>query len=250
MKTKEFAELCKVDKRTLFYYDEIGLLRPEKVLDNGYREYAQWQLCTMETIKLLQSIGMSLSEIKAILNNESGKDNGDLINNSIQRLEEEIYKLSNAKLFLENCMELRGCYMRHVNEDIFIERLQARKLAVETPDFRYTKRISYSKTGYYLHVAIDIAEAKPEYLFKMALPTENSVDFEEGNYVCRFVEQEKTIHAIEEIKNFADAVKKMEYRTENTVYLERVPDWTINRVDGIVCRLAVKLKEDTEREQP
>ena len=250
MKTKEFAELCKVDKRTLFYYDEIGLLKPQKVLDNGYREYSRAQLCTMETIKLLQSTGMSLSEVRALLNNELEEDNGILINDSIKRLEEEINKLSDAKIFLENRMNLRACYMRHVGEDIFTERLPARKLAAENPDFRSMRRVSYSKAGYYLDVAIDLIEAKPRYLFKMALPTEESVDFEEGNYVCRFVEAEKIIYALKEVKRFADDVAKLGYVTEDVVYMERLQTWIINRADGIICRLAAKLKEDIKREKP
>lgn len=37
--TKEFAKLCGVEKRTLFFYDEIDLLKPARILPNGYREY-------------------------------------------------------------------------------------------------------------------------------------------------------------------------------------------------------------------
>lgn len=39
MTTKEFAKLCGVEKRTLFFYDEIDLLKPARILPNGYREY-------------------------------------------------------------------------------------------------------------------------------------------------------------------------------------------------------------------
>ena len=42
--TGEFAKLCKVHKKTLFHYDEIGLFKPEKVMDNGYRYYSIYQL--------------------------------------------------------------------------------------------------------------------------------------------------------------------------------------------------------------
>ena len=33
--TGEFAKLCNVRKDTLFYYDEIGLLKPEIIQDNA-----------------------------------------------------------------------------------------------------------------------------------------------------------------------------------------------------------------------
>ena len=36
-KTAEFAALCGVKKDTLLHYDHIGLLKPQKVGENGYR---------------------------------------------------------------------------------------------------------------------------------------------------------------------------------------------------------------------
>lgn len=42
--TGEFAGLCNIRKDTLFYYDEIGLLKPEIIQDNGYRYYSANQL--------------------------------------------------------------------------------------------------------------------------------------------------------------------------------------------------------------
>ena len=67
MNTKEFAKLCGVEKRTLFYYDELGILKPASVHENGYREYAPEQLGEMDMIKLLQASGYTLREIGAIL---------------------------------------------------------------------------------------------------------------------------------------------------------------------------------------
>lgn len=42
--TGEFARLCNIRKDTLFYYDEIDLLKPEIIQDNGYRYYSANQL--------------------------------------------------------------------------------------------------------------------------------------------------------------------------------------------------------------
>ena len=38
---KELSELVGVSARTLRYYDEIGLLKPSRVNDAGYRYYGQ-----------------------------------------------------------------------------------------------------------------------------------------------------------------------------------------------------------------
>lgn len=67
MNTKEFAKLCGVEKRTLFYYDELGILKPAFIRENGYREYRPEQLGKMDMIKLLQASGYTLREIDKIL---------------------------------------------------------------------------------------------------------------------------------------------------------------------------------------
>ena len=40
MNLNEVAELTGVSVRTLHHYDQIGLLRPGRNPDNGYREYS------------------------------------------------------------------------------------------------------------------------------------------------------------------------------------------------------------------
>ena len=42
-KTAEFAALCGVKKDTLLHYDHIGLLKPQRVGENGYRYYSARQ---------------------------------------------------------------------------------------------------------------------------------------------------------------------------------------------------------------
>ena len=68
--TRQFADLCKVEKRTLFYYDEIDLLKPAQVNEKGYRYYLPEQFDTMSMIKALQSVGMPLNDIKALMNEQ------------------------------------------------------------------------------------------------------------------------------------------------------------------------------------
>ena len=36
-KTGEFAKMANVSIRTIRYYDNVGLLKPSKIADNGYR---------------------------------------------------------------------------------------------------------------------------------------------------------------------------------------------------------------------
>lgn len=63
----EFSRICFVTRKTLRHYDEIGLLRPEHIAENGYRYYKIEQLRTMLLINRLKGYGFSLPEISAVL---------------------------------------------------------------------------------------------------------------------------------------------------------------------------------------
>jgi DNA-binding transcriptional MerR regulator len=69
--TGEFAKLCKVNKQTLFYYDQIGLLSPEFKNEKGYRYYSIRQLDLFFVIDLLKELGTSLNDIQTYMQNRS-----------------------------------------------------------------------------------------------------------------------------------------------------------------------------------
>ena len=64
----EFSKMTKVTIKTLRYYDEIDLLKPE-VIDEltGYRMYTTKQLYQLHQIQSLRQIGISINETKQIL---------------------------------------------------------------------------------------------------------------------------------------------------------------------------------------
>ena len=61
--TGQFAKLNGINKRTLHYYDEIGLFSPEFKEENGYRYYTCFQTVQLELIVTLRKIGLSIEEI-------------------------------------------------------------------------------------------------------------------------------------------------------------------------------------------
>jgi DNA-binding transcriptional MerR regulator len=69
--TGEFAKLCKVNKQTLFYYDQIGLLSPVFKNEKGYRFYSMNQIELFFVIDLLKELGMSLNDIQQYTQNKS-----------------------------------------------------------------------------------------------------------------------------------------------------------------------------------
>ena len=63
----EMAKLCGVSVRTLHYYDQIGLLRPETTADSGYRWYGAAEVAKMQQILFFRELDFSLKEIAALL---------------------------------------------------------------------------------------------------------------------------------------------------------------------------------------
>ena len=66
---KEISDLTGISVRTLHYYDEIGLLKPTKKSDAGYRLYDDKALETLQQILFFREFDISLKEIKAVLDN-------------------------------------------------------------------------------------------------------------------------------------------------------------------------------------
>ena len=66
---KEVANLTGLTTRTLRYYDEIGLLKPSRVGDNGYRFYESKELELLQQIMFYRKRGFELKQIKCILDN-------------------------------------------------------------------------------------------------------------------------------------------------------------------------------------
>lgn len=64
---KKLAQVSGVSVRTLHFYDEIGLLPPAYVADNGYRYYEEEQLLNLQQILFFREIGFELKQIQSIL---------------------------------------------------------------------------------------------------------------------------------------------------------------------------------------
>ena len=70
MKTvKEVSRISGVSIRTLHHYDAIGLLKPSRITEAGYRLYDEAALGRLKLILLFRELQFPLKEIKQILDN-------------------------------------------------------------------------------------------------------------------------------------------------------------------------------------
>ena len=87
MKTvKQVSKLTGVSVRTLHHYDAIGLLKPAKVTEAGYRLYDDAALTRLHAIMLLKELQFPLKEIRAILDSP-GFDPMEALQQQIELLE-------------------------------------------------------------------------------------------------------------------------------------------------------------------
>ena len=76
---KQLAMLSGVTVRTLHHYDEIGLLKPAHVGDNGYRYYGRAEALRLQRILFHRELGVPLAEIGGLLEMEEGDQIGVLL---------------------------------------------------------------------------------------------------------------------------------------------------------------------------
>ncbi|WP_413375354.1 MerR family transcriptional regulator [Alkalihalobacillus sp. 1P02AB] len=67
----EFAKKTGTSIRTLHYYDEIHLLKPNKHPKTGHRKYSDKDLLTLQQIVTFKWLGYSLEQIAKMLTNEN-----------------------------------------------------------------------------------------------------------------------------------------------------------------------------------
>lgn len=93
----QFAKLHKVNKRTLHYYDDIGLFSPRHRGENGYRYYDYSQSIDFEYIRMLKEIHLSLEEIRAFIHAFDRQKFLETVSCKQREIDLEIQRLQSVK---------------------------------------------------------------------------------------------------------------------------------------------------------
>lgn len=102
MTPSEVARRAEISKETLRYYESIGLVTPPQRLANGYRSYKPAVLDELRFIKLAQTAGFTLNEIKPAIPHLQQPEPQcpqliAAIHAQIQRIDDNIQQLRSAK---------------------------------------------------------------------------------------------------------------------------------------------------------
>lgn len=99
----QFAAMHGINKKTLMWYDEIGLFKPAVInSENGYRYYNYYQSPILETILLLRELDVSLTEIQNFMKNRSALNMKLLLEEKIADLDLQIRHLQAVRKTLNN----------------------------------------------------------------------------------------------------------------------------------------------------
>lgn len=81
----KLAKLAGITTRTLRYYDQIGLLKPVRVNDNGYRIYGEQEVQLLQHILFYREFEVGLEDIKKIIYSPNFNDT-EVLQNHYQKL--------------------------------------------------------------------------------------------------------------------------------------------------------------------
>lgn len=110
-KIGDFARINRVTVKTLRYYDNLGLLQPEKIDHNtGYRYYSADQMPRLNKILSLKDAGFSLDEISVILNKNMDSEQIQILlelkrSEVFNRLKDEQARLTRIETLIKMCKQ-------------------------------------------------------------------------------------------------------------------------------------------------
>src|SRR4030042_2177088 len=123
---KKLADIAGISVRTLHYYDEIGLLKPQYRHENGYRYYGEEEIILLKQIMLFREMEFSLDEIRTIISSpdfnvlEALERHRDLLAKKDERLRELINTVERtmSKMGKRSAMKIKEFYQGFSDEQI------------------------------------------------------------------------------------------------------------------------------------
>lgn len=146
----KFAQACQTTKDTLRHYDEIGLLKPTAVNENGYKVYCASQIIDFLTIASLQEVGCSLEEIRNFQKQHDPAMTLRLFNSKKAEIEAKAREIERKRQLIESA----------------IASLQTQEeWQSEKSDCANSWRLVEEEESYFLSTKIPLQSSNPEELF-------------------------------------------------------------------------------------
>ncbi len=131
----EFAKLCNTTIDTLLHYDEIHLLLPSYVKENGRRYYNSHSYLLFYVLNLLKQSGCSLDEIKKYFQNTSQNSQLQILYERQATLQQELMKIQRTQQALQGIIDSTRKSMELPLDEIVLLRQPEERLILEEGSF-------------------------------------------------------------------------------------------------------------------
>jgi len=125
MTIKEVEQITGLTRSNIRFYEKEKLISPERNASNGYREYSEEDIKTIEKVAYLRTLGISVEDIRRISNKEA--DLYDVVKAQRQSLDKQLSELENAKIMCER--------MLSSNKKIDFENLDIEEFVTDVKDY-------------------------------------------------------------------------------------------------------------------
>jgi MerR family transcriptional regulator, thiopeptide resistance regulator len=109
---KQLAEIAGITRRTIHYYDEIGLLKPARTGENGYRYYGDESVLRLQQILYYRELDLPLEDIRKMMGRPDFdvqtalKEHKAELTKRIERLQKLILTVDLTILHMEGKLEM------------------------------------------------------------------------------------------------------------------------------------------------
>ena len=175
---KQLAGLAGVSARTLRYYHEIGLLRPGRVSDAGYRFYGPAEVDRLQQILFYRELGLRLDEIASLLDDPQF-DRRKALQSHLAALKQQRERLDSLILTVEKTIRNETGGIQMTDKEKF-EGFKARIIRENEEKYGEELRAKYGDQEIDRATACVLALTKEEYDDWNALGTEILSELEQA----------------------------------------------------------------------
>lgn len=200
------------------WYDEIGLLKPAVVKENGYRCYTYAQSSALETILMLRELNVSLSDIRTFMEHRSADSLERLLSEKINEVDLKISHLQAIRHTLASRQnDMKTLLDTDLSEIRIIEKEKTRLVTVptsiNTPFEQEIEMVMAETKKYHIHRLYDVS-------YGAMISTDNLKAGRFEDYAALFIEmpvspQKKRLH----IKPGRTYLRAFHQGSYNSLYL-------------------------------
>lgn len=254
----QFAQLHGVNKRTLHYYDDIGLFSPRERGENGYRYYDAAQSMDFEYIRMLKELNMSIEQIADYYAAPSADKFLHIAEQKQKEIDLQIEKLQAVGKVLSDMKEKTEFCQKLKEQKICVEKRNPTELYLLPFDFAdddLTKAFLYIKDKWSIEqmrmgigsfISLDKVKRgdfeKYDGLFSPVLRSggEPSITLPAGNYLCGWQTGlwDKLPNLYEAMLDYAE---RHGLRLTGCAYEQGINEFTISSPEQYTTKITIKI---------